>query len=463
VQFTDTDKKRSIYNGNAGTITGLDARTGQITARLDAASGAGRSVTWSAHEFEGFRHGYAGTIYKGQGKTLDRTYLYHTEHWRSAASYVALTRQRDSAQVFVARETARDTEQLARQMARGEVRAASVAWATRDEVSHVRAERQAEPAAADRPIERPKAGQERDEDSLRAKVRAALAERQREKAEQEKPEAVQKSDGRTIQTEHPANPAAYWTAIATGAGKDRDEDRLRAKVRAALDARQREGAGKEARDEPDLPADAQRPTHDPASDRAQLRETLQSLDRSALAEMTRADRVDIGFAARPMTVEDAARLVSRDYAAAADHATELRKATAEVAKAIDYNERVQRADQTQGNQRWQAMGFVRQVMHKSGARKDQLLSYSESSESQAVSELQKLDVRRAELAQQLAQAEKAEVAAFGVAKPAATVELAQRQERAGLARDVLAERRQQELAQERQQEHTQHRNRGLGR
>jgi hypothetical protein len=75
--------------------------------------------------------------------------------------------------VFVARETARDTEQLARQMARGEVRAASVAWATGAEVAHVRAERPAELAAADRPIERPRAGQARDEDSLRAKVCAA--------------------------------------------------------------------------------------------------------------------------------------------------------------------------------------------------------------------------------------------------------------------------------------------------
>jgi hypothetical protein len=101
-------------------------------------------------------------------------------------------------------------------------------------------------------------------------------------------------------------------------------------------------------------------------------------------------------------------------------------------------------------------------MHKTGARKDQLLSYSERSEGQAVSALQKLDVRRAELAQQLPQAEKAETAAFGAAKPAATAELAQRQERAGLARDVLAERRQQEAARERQQER-QHRSRGLGR
>ncbi|MBN8925276.1 MAG: hypothetical protein BGO51_10155 [Rhodospirillales bacterium 69-11] len=136
VQFTDTAKKLGVYNGNAGTITGLDARTGRVAVRLDAPAGKeGRIVTWSAADgFEGFRHGYAGTIYKGQGKTLDHTYLLHTHHWRAAASYVALTRQRESAQVFVAEDTARDARQLARQMGRGEVRAASVAWATADEL-----------------------------------------------------------------------------------------------------------------------------------------------------------------------------------------------------------------------------------------------------------------------------------------------------------------------------------------
>jgi Ti-type conjugative transfer relaxase TraA len=130
VQFIDTLKAAGLFNGHVGTITALDPETGQVTARLDT----GRDVAWSAPEFQGFRHGYAGTIYKGQGKTLDHTYLYHTEHWRRAASYVALTRQRQTAQVFVARETAPDARTLARQMGRNEIKSASLAWATRAEM-----------------------------------------------------------------------------------------------------------------------------------------------------------------------------------------------------------------------------------------------------------------------------------------------------------------------------------------
>ena len=136
VQFTDTLKGAGIYNGNAGVITGIDRDTGRISATLDAAAGReGRQVAWSASEFAGFRHGYAGTIYKGQGKTLDHTYLLHTQHWRAASSYVALTRQRESAKVFAAVETARDIRQLARQIGRAEIKSASIAYATADELT----------------------------------------------------------------------------------------------------------------------------------------------------------------------------------------------------------------------------------------------------------------------------------------------------------------------------------------
>ena len=161
VQFTDTLRAAKIYNGNAGIITGIDAGTGVMHAVLDGASGQGREVSWSPATFDGFRHGYAGTIYKGQGKPLDHSYLYHSHHWRQSSSYVALTRQRGSAQIFVATETARDVDQLARQMGRVEVRSASVAWATRDELPPAlrpfvkRAVKQEGRAEPPQPIERP--------------------------------------------------------------------------------------------------------------------------------------------------------------------------------------------------------------------------------------------------------------------------------------------------------------------
>jgi len=145
VQFTDTLKGAGIYNGNAGVISRIDRNFGRIRVTLDAATGReGRRVEWYASEFNGFRHGYAGTIYKGQGKTLDHTYLMHTHHWRAASSYVALTRQRESATIFVATETARDLRQLARQIGRNEIKSASVAYATHDELTPEQREREAQ-------------------------------------------------------------------------------------------------------------------------------------------------------------------------------------------------------------------------------------------------------------------------------------------------------------------------------
>ncbi|HEV7911273.1 MAG TPA: AAA family ATPase [Methylocella sp.] len=121
LQIIGTDKQRGLLNGHAGTIAKIEDTT--IHLQLDGR--AGRMVAFDAEEFTQFRHGYAGTIYKGQGRTLDQTYLYHSEHWRSAASYVALTRHRDKAEVFVARNTAANLKELARQMARVDNRKAA--------------------------------------------------------------------------------------------------------------------------------------------------------------------------------------------------------------------------------------------------------------------------------------------------------------------------------------------------
>lgn len=149
IQIVGTDKKRGLLNGHAGTIDKIEDTT--IHLQLDGR--AGQQIAFDAKEFKDFRHGYAGTIYKGQGRTLDQTYLYHSEHWRSAASYVALTRHRDQAQVFVARNTAPNLKELARQMARVDNRkAASHFYRSGDDNSEQAASEGAAKAEISKPV-----------------------------------------------------------------------------------------------------------------------------------------------------------------------------------------------------------------------------------------------------------------------------------------------------------------------
>jgi ATP-dependent exoDNAse (exonuclease V) alpha subunit len=134
IQFNGTDKKLGIDNGAAGTVQKIDGS--RVTVKIDGKKGA--TITFDAGTFDKFSHGYAGTIYKGQGATVDQAYLYHSEHWKAAASYVAITRHREGVALFVARNTAKDLKTLARQMARSEDKRAASMFAQTQETAPAR-------------------------------------------------------------------------------------------------------------------------------------------------------------------------------------------------------------------------------------------------------------------------------------------------------------------------------------
>jgi hypothetical protein len=106
-------------NGRVGTITDIDT-TGskpRVTVSLDVKKGdQPREISFTvgdngkAGEFDRFKLGYSGTIYRGQGRTLDQTYVCHSSLWRRSAAYVALTRHRENVHIFAARETVRGVE-----------------------------------------------------------------------------------------------------------------------------------------------------------------------------------------------------------------------------------------------------------------------------------------------------------------------------------------------------------------
>ncbi len=94
--------------GATGTIQKIDGQ--RVTLALDGERGGkARVVAFTVGEnadrgeFNSFRHGYAGTIYKGQGRTLDQTYVLHSASMGAASSYVGLSRHRESVSIFTTR------------------------------------------------------------------------------------------------------------------------------------------------------------------------------------------------------------------------------------------------------------------------------------------------------------------------------------------------------------------------
>ena len=128
---TATDKAQKnagLTNGRVGTITAIDVDgdgTPRVTVALDTAKGAKpQSVSFTvgedgkAGEFDSFKHGYAGTIYRAKAARSTRLMSAIRRMWRSSAAYVALTRHREGVQIFAARETVKDLDAMAQGLAR---------------------------------------------------------------------------------------------------------------------------------------------------------------------------------------------------------------------------------------------------------------------------------------------------------------------------------------------------------
>lgn len=120
VQFTASAYKRAdrdagIANGNHGTIRQIDGARVQI--ELDGAKGQPpRVVSFTVGEnaregeFNGFRHGYAGTVYRSQGSTIDEVYRLHTGAERAATNYVGNTRHTEKLRIYTSRDAVRGAD-----------------------------------------------------------------------------------------------------------------------------------------------------------------------------------------------------------------------------------------------------------------------------------------------------------------------------------------------------------------
>jgi len=91
-----------VKNGMLGTVVSTgDKRGGALlSVRLDN----GRDVVISEDSYRNIDHGYAATIHKSQGATVDRTFVLATGMMDQHLTYVSMTRHRDRADLYAAKE-----------------------------------------------------------------------------------------------------------------------------------------------------------------------------------------------------------------------------------------------------------------------------------------------------------------------------------------------------------------------
>jgi len=179
IYFLKNDRGLGVKNGSLGTLERIEGT--RLSVRLDsAAAGAARLVEFDLEAYGEINHGYAATIHKSQGATVDVAHVLATSGMDRHLAYVALSRHRSSVHLHWSAEefgtSARLAERLGRERAKDtsldyEQGAPVAAYAGRRGLSPL------EPAAGTMaPGETPaaKAGDFQREERLRA-IRSRLA------------------------------------------------------------------------------------------------------------------------------------------------------------------------------------------------------------------------------------------------------------------------------------------------
>jgi ATP-dependent exoDNAse (exonuclease V) alpha subunit len=100
IVFLENDRDLGVKNGMLGTVD--EVAPDRLTARLDGRGG--ESVSVPTQTYRAIDHGYATTIHKNQGATADRSFVLASATMDRHLTYVAMTRHRDGARLYAARE-----------------------------------------------------------------------------------------------------------------------------------------------------------------------------------------------------------------------------------------------------------------------------------------------------------------------------------------------------------------------
>jgi len=112
VMFLQNERGLGVKNGTLGTIEQVSVQSMKV--QIDD----GRSVQFDLKDYNKIDHGYAATIHKAQGMTVDRTHVLATPGTDSHGSYVALSRHREGVDLHYGQDDFAGRDRLVRTLSR---------------------------------------------------------------------------------------------------------------------------------------------------------------------------------------------------------------------------------------------------------------------------------------------------------------------------------------------------------
>ncbi|MBI5321592.1 Ti-type conjugative transfer relaxase TraA [Bradyrhizobium sp.] len=112
VMFLQSERGLGVKNGTLGTIEQVSEKS--MSVRTDD----GRNVSFDLKDYNRIDHGYAATIHKAQGMTVDRTHVLATPGMDAHGSYVSLSRHRDGMDLHYGRDDFAGQNRLVRTLSR---------------------------------------------------------------------------------------------------------------------------------------------------------------------------------------------------------------------------------------------------------------------------------------------------------------------------------------------------------
>jgi len=104
IVFTKNDRDVGVKNGQFGTVEQITFRGQKRGAQVKVTLDDGRAVSFNVGTYAHIEHGYASTVYKAQGSTIERVFVAHTPGMGREAAYVAMSRHRVGVELHVARD-----------------------------------------------------------------------------------------------------------------------------------------------------------------------------------------------------------------------------------------------------------------------------------------------------------------------------------------------------------------------